>query len=189
MNIWEKSSLTCFQSSRTLVSQNDMWHNEQVRRWRSNAVLTSENLDVEFHSTKRHTDHSYSFFQSRIRFRDSGKYAVSLSSLQRIVLTVLRSAVDPKRLGDENNNSIVALETIELLRNSPYGHRNIYGSRHAVRKYLNVRKIHTPLINKLLNKLGRVNKVLYEVELTEEQTERKEPNPWLLFLQYAKLRT
>ena len=46
----------------------------------------------------------------------------------------VQAAVDARRKGDENPNSIVVAETIKLLANSSYGYQIMDRSRHTVTK-------------------------------------------------------
>ena len=48
----------------------------------------------------------------------------------------VQAAVDARRKGDENTNSIVVTETMKLLTNSSYGYQIIDQKRHTVTKYL-----------------------------------------------------
>ena len=100
-----------------------------------------------------------------------------------------QSAVDARRQGDENPNSSVVAETMNLLANSSYGYQIMDRSRHTVTKYLADDKTHAAINSKLFKKLDHVNNSLYEVELDKAQIEHKEPIIVGFFiLQYAKLR-
>ena len=101
----------------------------------------------------------------------------------------VQAAVDERRRGEENPNSIVVAETMKLLANSSYDHQIIDRSRHTVTKYLSDKKTHAALNCKLFKRLDHVNNPLYEVELAKAQIEHKEPiNVGFFILQYAKLR-
>ena len=100
----------------------------------------------------------------------------------------MQSAVDARRKGDENPNSSVVAETMELLASSSYGYQILDRSRHTVTKYLTDEKTHAAKNSKLFKKLDHVNNSLYEVELAKAQIEHKKPIIVGFFvLQYAKL--
>ena len=60
----------------------------------------------------------------------------------------VQSAVDARRQGDENPNSSVVADTMNLLANSSYGYQIMYCSRHTVTKYLTDEKPTVQLIVK-----------------------------------------
>ena len=60
----------------------------------------------------------------------------------------VQSAVDARRLGDENQISSVVAETMELLANSSYGYQIMDCSRHTIAKYLKDKKTTVQLIVK-----------------------------------------
>ena len=101
----------------------------------------------------------------------------------------MQSAVDARRQGDENPNSIGVTETMKLLANSSYGCQIIDRSRHTVKKNLTDKKTHAAINSKLFKKLDYVNISLYEVELAKAHIEHKQPIIVGFFIpQYAKLR-
>ena len=101
----------------------------------------------------------------------------------------MQSAVDARKKGDENPNSIVVAETMKLLANSSYGYQIMDRNQHTVKKYLFDEKAHTAINSKLFKKLDHVNNSMYEIELAKAQIEHKEPIIVVFFiLQYAKLR-
>ena len=101
----------------------------------------------------------------------------------------VQAAVDARREGDENPNSSVVAETMNLLADSSYGYQIIDPSRHTVTKYLTDEKTHAAINGKLFKKLDHVNNSLYEVELAKAQIEQSEPIIVVSFiLQYAKPR-
>ena len=100
----------------------------------------------------------------------------------------VQAAVDARRKGDENPNSSVVAETVNLLANSSYGYQSMDQSRHTVTKCLTDKKTHAANYSKMFKKLDHVNNSLYEVELAKAQIEHKEPIIVGFFiLQYAKL--
>ena len=103
--------------------------------------------------------------------------------------SLVQSAVDAKKQGDENPNSSVVAETMKLLANSSYGYQILDRSRHIVTKYLSDEKTHKAIKSQLFKNLDHVNNSLYEIELAKAQIEHKEPIIVGFFiLQYAKLR-
>ena len=101
----------------------------------------------------------------------------------------VQSAVDARRKGDENPNSSVVAETMQLLTNSSYGYQIMDRGRHTVTKYLSDEKTHAAINSKLFKTLDHLNNSLYEVELTKAEIEHNEPIIVGFFiLQYAKLR-
>ena len=101
----------------------------------------------------------------------------------------VQSAVDARRQGDENPNSIAVAETMKLLANSSYGHQIMDRSRHTVTKYLNDEKTHSAINSKLFKRLYHITDQLYEVELVKPEIEHREPiNVGFFILQYSKLR-
>ena len=101
----------------------------------------------------------------------------------------VQAAVDARRKSDENTNSIVLAETMQLLANSSYGYQIKNRSRHTVTKYLSDGKTHAAINSKLFNRIDHMNISLYEVELAKAQIEHKEPIfVGFFILQYSKLR-
>ena len=100
----------------------------------------------------------------------------------------VQSAVDARRLGDENPNSSVVAETKNLLANSSYGYQIMNRSRHTVTKYLNDEKTHSAINSKMFKRLNHITDQLYEVELVKTEIEHREPIIVGFFiLKYAKL--
>ena len=100
----------------------------------------------------------------------------------------VHSAVNARRQGDENPNSSVVAETMNLLSNSSYGYQIMDRSRHTVTKCFNDEKTHSAINNKLFKRLNFITDQLYEVELVKSEIEHREPIIVGFFiLQYAKL--
>ena len=87
----------------------------------------------------------------------------------------VQAAVDARRQGDENPNSSVVAETMNLLANSSYGYLIMHRSRHTVTNFLSDKKTHAAVSSKLFKKLDHVINSLYEVELGKAEIEHKEP--------------
>ena len=87
----------------------------------------------------------------------------------------VQSAVDARRVGDENPNSSVVAETMKLLANSLYGYQIIDCRRHTVTKYLTDKKTQSAINSKMLKRLNHITDQLYEVELVKPEIERREP--------------
>ena len=85
----------------------------------------------------------------------------------------VQSAVDARRQGDENPNSLVDAERKRLLANSSYGYQNKDGSRYTVTTYLSCKKAHAAIDSKLFKNLDHVNNALHDVELAKGQIEHK----------------
>ena len=101
----------------------------------------------------------------------------------------VQSAVHARREGDENPNSSVVAETMNLLANSSYGYQIMDRSRYTVTNYLNDEKTHGAIHTKLFKRLDYINDQLYEVELAKAVIEPREPIIVGCFiLHYAKLR-
>ena len=88
---------------------------------------------------------------------------------------VVQSAVNARRKGDENPNSSVVAETMNLLANSSYGYKIMDRSRHTVAKYLSDEKTHGVINTKLFKRLDHSNDQLYEIELAKTEIELREP--------------
>ena len=102
---------------------------------------------------------------------------------------LVQSAVNARREGDENPNSSVVAETMNLLANSSYGYQIMDRGRHTVTKYLSDEKTHGAINTNFFKRLDHTKDQLYEVELAKAETEHREPIPVGFFiLQYAKLR-
>ena len=100
----------------------------------------------------------------------------------------VQSAVDARRQGDENPNSSVVAETMNLLANSSYGYQIMNRSRHTVTKYLNDEKTHSAINSKMFKRLNHITDQLYEVEIVKTEIEHREPIIVGFFiLKYAKL--
>ena len=101
----------------------------------------------------------------------------------------VQSAVDAPREGDDNPNSRVVAETMNLLANRSYGYQIMDRSRHTVTKYLNDEKTHGAINTKLFKRLDHINGQMYGVELAKAQIEHREPIiVGFLIIRYAKLR-
>ena len=101
----------------------------------------------------------------------------------------MRSAVDVRRERDENPNSSIVAETMNLLANSAYSYQIMDRSRHTVTKLLSDEKTHGAINTNFLKRLGHINDQLYEVELTKAEIDHRELIIVGFFiLQYAKLR-
>ena len=87
----------------------------------------------------------------------------------------VQSAVNARRQGDENPNSGVLPETMKFLANSSYGYQIMDRSQHTVTKYLNDKKTHSAINNKLLKRLNCITDQMNEVELVKSEIEHREP--------------
>ena len=67
--------------------------------------------------------------------------------------SIVQSAINARRQGDENPNSSVLAETMKLLANSSYGYQIMDRSRHTVTKYLNDGKTHSSISKKISSNL------------------------------------
>ena len=65
--------------------------------------------------------------------------------------TFVQSLVDARRGGEENPDSSVVAETMNLLGNSCYGYQIMDRSKHTETKYLNVEKTHKAISGKCLS--------------------------------------
>ena len=94
-----------------------------------------------------------------------------------------------RRQRDENPNSRVVAETMNLLASSSYGYQIMDRSRHTVKKYLTDEKTHSAINSKMLKRLNHITDQLHEVELIKSEIEHRRPIIVGFFiLQYAKLR-
>ena len=95
----------------------------------------------------------------------------------KCVNNFVQSAVNARREGDENPNSSVVAERMQLLADSSYGYQIMDRSRHTatVTKYLNDKKTHGAIKTKLFKSLYHINDQLYEVQLTKAEIEHREP--------------
>ena len=69
----------------------------------------------------------------------------------------VQSAGNAQRQGDENLNSTVVAEIMKLLANNSYGYQIMDRSRHTVTKYLNGKKTHSAINNKVFKRLKFIN--------------------------------
>ena len=103
--------------------------------------------------------------------------------------SIVQSAVDARRKGDENPHSSVVAATTKLLANSSYGYQIMDRSRYSVTKYLIDEKAHKAISSKFFKKLNHLNDNLYEIESVKADVEHKAPIIMGFFiLQYAKFR-
>ena len=93
-------------------------------------------------------------------------------STQKCFNVFVQSVVDARGTGDENPESSVVAEAMELLRNSFYGKQIIDRSRHTETKYLNYEKTRKNINGKLAQ---RLNIMSNEVALVKSKTEHREP--------------
>ena len=101
----------------------------------------------------------------------------------------LQSVVNAPRKGDENRQSSVVAETIELIVNGSYGYQRMGRSWHTMKKYLNDEKAHQAMNNKFFKRLSYVNDDLFEIQSVKSKVVHKEPIIIdFLVSQYAKLR-
>ena len=91
---------------------------------------------------------------------------------RKCFVSFLQSAVDSRRKRDENPNSSIVAEAMNLLANSNCGYQIKDHRRHIVTKYLSDEKTYAAINFKVFNKLEHVNKSLYEVELIRAQNEQ-----------------
>ena len=87
----------------------------------------------------------------------------------------VQRAVNARREGDENSNSSVVTETMNLLANSSYSYQFMDRSRYTATNYLNEEKTQGAIHTKLFKRLDYINDQLYEVELAKAEIEHKEP--------------
>ena len=100
-----------------------------------------------------------------------------------------QSAVNARKLGDENPYSSVEAETVKFLANSSYVCQIMDRKRHTVTNYLNDEKTHSANNTKLFKRLNFTTDPFYEVEFVKSEIEHREPIIVGFFiLQYAKLR-
>ena len=88
----------------------------------------------------------------------------------------VQSAVNARRQGDENPNSSVVAETMELLTNSSYGYQIVNRSRHIVAKKLSDEKTHGAISTNFFKRLEYMNDHLYEVELAKAEIGQRKPS-------------
>ena len=103
----------------------------------------------------------------------------------------VQSNVDSRCQGDENLNSSVVAETMELLANSSHGFQIMDRSRHTVTKYLIDEQTHSAIKCKMFKRPNHITDQLYEVELVKPEIEHKEAiivGFIFIILQYAKQR-
>ena len=110
-------------------------------------------------------------------------------TLKKCFSSFVQSAVNARRQGDKNPNSILVAQTVKFLANSSYGYQITDRRRHTVTKYLNDGKTHSAFNIKLCKRLIFITDQLYEDELVKSEIEHREPIIVGFFiLQYAKLR-
>ena len=91
---------------------------------------------------------------------------------RKCFISFLQSAVDSRRKRDENPNSSIVAEAMNLLANSNCDYQIKDPRRHIVTKYLSDEKTYATINIKVFNNLEHVNKSLYEVELIRAQIEQ-----------------
>ena len=87
----------------------------------------------------------------------------------------LQSSVSGHRQEDKNPNSSVVAELMKLLANSSNDYQITDRSRHSVTTYMKDEKTHAASNDNLFNRLGHINGLIWEIELTISETEHKEP--------------
>ena len=108
---------------------------------------------------------------------------------KKCINSFVQSAVIARRQGDENPNSSVLAETMKILASSSCGYQIMDRSRHTVTKYLNNKKTHSAISDKLFKRLNSITNHLYDAELVKSAIEHQEPLfVGFFILQYAKLR-
>ena len=101
----------------------------------------------------------------------------------------VQSAMKTRREADENPNSSVVAETMNLLENSSYVYKIMARSPHTVTKYLNGKKTHKAINNKIFERLVYINDQMFAVELVKSEIKQKEPITVGFFIpKYAQLR-
>ena len=80
-----------------------------------------------------------------------------------------KSAFSARRQGDENPNSSVDAETLNLLANRSYGYQSMDRSHHSITEFMNDEKTHASINTKMFKRLGHINDQLYEVELVKSE--------------------
>ena len=121
------------------------WLDENVCRRRRNDVSTSE-MSISSFTLQNGTLITLLLFYLQL--------GLVVTKIQRFVEyiskkcfnSIVQSAVDARRQGDENANSTVVAETMKLIANSSYGYQMMDRSRHTVTKYLSDEKTHALLI-------------------------------------------
>ena len=98
------------------------------------------------------------------------------------------SAVNARKVGDENLNSSAVAETLKLLANSSYGYQIVDRSRHVATKLLSDEKTHGAINNKIFKCLGYIIDQLHEVGQVRNWTQREPNSVGIFALQYAELR-
>ena len=103
--------------------------------------------------------------------------------------TIVQSAVNARRQGDENPISSVVAEAIKMLANRSYRCQIKDCSGHAATEFLNGGKKHSSINSKLLKRLNHNTDQLYEIELVKPEIEHREKTIVRFFiLNYVKQR-
>ena len=101
----------------------------------------------------------------------------------------VQSAVKAPCEVDENLNSNVVAETLELLANSSHGYQITDGNSHSFTKYTNDKKTHAAINKKKFKRLEHKNDHYHEIELVEFEIDHTEAIIVGFFiLQYANFR-
>ena len=79
----------------------------------------------------------------------------------------VQSVIDARRESDENPESSVVAETMNLLGNSSFGYQIIDRIRHTETLFLNDEKTQKTIYNRLFTKLNDVSTDIYGVELVK----------------------
>ena len=114
-------------------------------------------------------------FYLKLELRCTKIYRFVEYTPQKCFIDFVQSVVDARRKGDENIDSSVVAETMNLLGNSSYGYQIMDRSRHTETLYLNEEKTHKAINNRLFRRLNSVSRDIYEVELVNSTIEHREP--------------
>ena len=118
------------------------------------------------------------------------KFLASCSTFSgKIFNNLVQSAVNAGTQADENPNSSVLAETMNLLANGSCVYQFKVRSRHKVTKYLSDERTHGEINNKTFRCLVYVKNQLFEIELVKWKFKLKESIiDGFFILQYAKFR-
>ena len=101
----------------------------------------------------------------------------------------VQTAVDARRAGDDNSDSVVMAETMKLLANSSYGYQIMNREKHRSTHYANDSNVDAYINKKTFYSYSTVADDVYEVTNYKGKVDHKEPIAVGFFiLQYAKLR-
>ena len=134
-------------------------------------MTTTENADFKHFPLKRISQYSCAPILFRLVCKKVYRFVeyIPVKCFKKFVQSP--HLVNARREGNENPNSSVVAETINMLANSSYGYQIIDRSRHTVLTYLSGEKTHDAINTKLFKHLDHLNDQFIETQLAKVEIE------------------